>query len=323
MGTFNLKIDAIANQTGAWRTTPGGLTTDAAIIAAINNNNAEAILVNAGAPPQATGIIGFNCGWFLDGSVVETPFASLPAGFTVLTARLELRVALATNVDVNYATDTVIMFFANGLESRDISNTAPDLNTGPSNRWYYYDHPATGLTALHLETDVPGISYLRPTNPGINSFPYLVITGTYDIATYTDTWVINTPDPVQVGDSINMTGDDGLDNIDSILLSYNDGSPQEIVVTIFTLQTPTEVEFDLPAGLGDFIGTVDVYVNVTAPEFTGQAFIAPLEVIIADASGIYTIVTNKRSDTVYTSHTTGETTEIAIPNPFYKTGFVG
>lgn len=46
-----------------------------------------------------------------------------------------------------------------------------------------------------------------------------------------------------------------------------------------------------------------------------------LEVLVADASGVYTLVKNKKDDTLY-NRETEDTTDVKIPNPFARTGFI-
>lgn len=46
-------------------------------------------------------------------------------------------------------------------------------------------------------------------------------------------------------------------------------------------------------------------------------------VLIADPSGIYTMVVDKRHDTMYERMGEVETLELAIPDPYIKTGFIG
>ena len=48
------------------------------------------------------------------------------------------------------------------------------------------------------------------------------------------------------------------------------------------------------------------------------------EVVVADASGIYTLTPSKTNDTLYVSTINGNTTEdVKFPQPFVKTGFIG
>lgn len=62
----------------------------------------------------------------------------------------------------------------------------------------------------------------------------------------------------------------------------------------------------------------------TGIQFSGSVKLGVIKILTTAASGIYKIVTNKRSDTIYTNAPTNDdTTEIAIPYPHGKTGFIG
>lgn len=317
-GTFQLILSTVATKTGTGWQNQVAATDDASLVNSFKSDNSAYIIQN-GAPPLS-GLISFNCEWYLDGSGVATPFASLPAGFVVTSAILTLQ---CTRTDAaNYNLMTFIMFFAQGLESRDISNTVPDRIVG-GKTYYDFTHPLPVPTALHLNTDPIGVSIDRP-GPfvGVPTFQYLVVNGTYDISTYTDTWTIDTPGPVKIGDNVTISGDSGLSNITEITIQFG-ASSVTILAAAFVSQTDTEVVFTIPAGLGSFIGSADFYVTVDAPpDFVGTVLLGALEIIVANASGIYTITPGKTSDTVYIG-TGDDTVDVAIPTPFWKTGLLG
>lgn len=115
-----------------------------------------------------------------------------------------------------------------------------------------------------------------------------------------------------------------------------------IDITTFILQTPTIIQFTIPCPDGSIatpcpndpsffccpnslISSYTAAINITSTEFSGSIALGSLSILIANASGIYTISTNSRHDTVYidSSGATNDTGDVAIPDPYFKTGFIG
>lgn len=70
----------------------------------------------------------------------------------------------------------------------------------------------------------------------------------------------------------------------------------------------------------DTVVTITVKVKVVGTTFSGTVTLGTLNILIADVTGMYVMIKDKRSDTVYDR--TGDTREIKIPDPFAKTGFI-
>ncbi len=77
--------------------------------------------------------------------------------------------------------------------------------------------------------------------------------------------------------------------------------------------TICQTTWERPSGGGDPIIVMDGGLN-----FNGDAPYLALE----DASGIYTLVPEKRNDTIYPK-SDNTTVDVAIPEPFFKTGYIG
>lgn len=319
-GTFKLLVSTVATKVGAgWTTSPGGLTTDAALANAAKYDDTSSC-IQSGAQP-ISGSLSFNTEWYLDGSIIPTPFANLPAGFNVLSAILTLQCTLTTTA--GYSSYTFTMFFSN-TESRDISNTPADRTVG-AKRYYDFTHPLPVPTALHLNTDAIGFSIDR-NGAGIPVFQFIEVNGTYETITFN--WAItNSGTNFKVGDTVHITANSvtplpPLTDITELTLTWADGS-LTIPSTDFLLWTLYTLDFVIPVGLDNFNGDVTIDATVVGTYFTGTATIGTFTIIVANASGIYRIVLNKTNDTIYIDHTTGQTTDVAIPQPFFKTGFIG
>lgn len=124
---------------------------------------------------------------------------------------------------------------------------------------------------------------------------------------YTVTDII--PDPAPSGPTpITIEGTD-LDTLTDLSVVV-DGVTFPITPTI---QTTTTIVF-----------TVDPGVHVgTAVIFSGSVELGSYTIYLASGSGIYRIVPNKRNDTLYERSTPGNTVDVAIPEPFGETGFIG
>lgn len=124
------------------------------------------------------------------------------------------------------------------------------------------------------------------------------------------------------GDSIVVTdGNNGLLNISSIIVTYESGGVQTRVVATITAQTPGSLTFTLPGGA--ITGVVTIEGELDGSPTSGTVFLGTLQVLNTNVSGIYTIVPDRRHDTIYDRNTPGATTNIAIPTPRIKTGFFG
>lgn len=179
--------------------------------------------------------------------------------------------------------------------------------------------PAGGLTYSFSNPDLPFVSALDLLGDGAGwrydtapsfFFPSMEawqITGSYVIISASIT-----PSSVSSHTPVTLTGS-SLDTITGITIV---GSGGAIGSGIITSITPTTVKFTMPS-LGLATGA-----GMLVFEFSGFApFMLPITIILADPSGLYELIPGKTADTLYVDHSTG-TMDVAIPNPFIKTGFI-
>lgn len=125
---------------------------------------------------------------------------------------------------------------------------------------------------------------------------------------------------INPGDTVTITspGTDPDEDLDLSLVTIviNDDIP--VTPTVQTQQTFTFIMPPFPPG------TTTVTVNATSTQFSGTVGLVVYSTTIVDGSGIYHLVLNKTSDTVYIDAATGDDTEdLPIPQPWAKTGFIG
>lgn len=278
-------------------------------------------------------LAAFGAAYYLDGSAVGIPLSSLPAGFIPTSAAIR---QIAGLYPLSSNAGVCLVDPASGTEVARITGTfgvfpVEITNANPAGADTYADFPdistlnsafkLTNSLQLLLETEWDGVG---TTKPRVNVIGPCQIFGTYNIIS--GSFTIPTAQPVTVGDTVTINAASGLEDVTEIKFQYEDpisGDLVEIEVdyTWFIIWTDIEITFLLPSSFNGLNVEVLVYIQSTA--FSGYAYIASLTVLVADASGIYKLVTNKSSDTIYTSHSTGTTSEIKIPDPFIKTGFVG
>jgi hypothetical protein len=117
------------------------------------------------------------------------------------------------------------------------------------------------------------------------------------------------PDPApSTPTTITIEGTD-LDGLDDLTLVV-DGTTFPITPII---QNTTQIVFVVETGV--HVGTATI--------FSGSVELGTLTIYLASGSGIYRIVKNKRNDTQYDRSTPSATIDVAIPEPFGETGFIG
>lgn len=121
--------------------------------------------------------------------------------------------------------------------------------------------------------------------------------------------------------------DPNLTAVTSLKVTYTDlnNFDHEYVVpdAAFLTQTATLIAFDIPDGC-NFTADILVLIDLLGTQFSGSVTLGPNRVIIVNGSGIYKLTTGKSSDTIYVDSSVGSgTTDVAIPNPFAETGFIG
>lgn len=154
---------------------------------------------------------------------------------------------------------------------------------------------------------------------------------------YTVTWdesfqweLLKPDDPIQEGSSVEVISDpinpEALDFEQILTLNMEfldeNGDPQSIPITDWTLQDINDFIFVIP-DFGVFTpGTVQFV--ITSTQFSGSVTLGRLITIyFLSATGIYTLVPGKANDTLYVEDNPGDTIDVKIPNPFFKTGYIG
>lgn len=145
------------------------------------------------------------------------------------------------------------------------------------------------------------------------------------LVTYTELPYMFTMNPpsastVEKGQTIRLTspGTDPLVdlNLAELTLSMACG------VIVPDVQTPQLLIFTIPASCSG-AGLMDLVATGNGTQFSGDIVLGTLTILLANASGIYTLVKGKTSDTLYSSARDGTTYNVKIPNPFARTGFIG
>jgi hypothetical protein len=137
-------------------------------------------------------------------------------------------------------------------------------------------------------------------------------------------WTLNGTNPVQAGDTVTATSDPlnpvppiDFTQVTSVTLEAPSGN---ITVVTFTATDENNFSFLIPTLTGS-PGTVAVV--ITSTQFSGSVTLGNLATIFfLNATGIYTLVPGKTDDTVY-DNDNGGTIDTNIPDPFFKTGFIG
>lgn len=197
---------------------------------------------------------------------------------------------------------------------------------------------------------VPPGSIIKPTqippggiSPGYD-FPPVI-----NIGTYISSANMNVIGNIKPGDLIRITtSDPNLDltkvvtddgtGVSGIALTYTDGLGVKQFFYILTIyifyQSPTLILFQVPPYVELVFEddpaipnyphpTVIPRINIIGTTFSGSVDLAPIIITMANASGIYFLSVNKTNDTLYDNINAPDTTDVKIPDPFIKTGFIG
>lgn len=324
-GAFSLRVGSIANRSAApgawWQETIAGPTYSGAevdIITAIRGANpgiARAIISEDGVPPNAgdtstggTGELTFNmddANIVLTGDVSGTfDISGLPAGFTITAATLTISSDQANgNITRNGFT----------IGACDPTGLAVNVNL------------SANLGVLAVILDTYGIDVT--TDPGwmppvTCSFWQCSISGTWETLGFAFSFPQD-GDTVAPNDTITITSDgDPLTDLllDELTVQLIDLHGTETEITP-TTQTDTLLVFlvpDLPAG------TYILQFTGNGVQFSGTVQAGSLIILLVDGSGLYVLRSGQRHDTYYYDSPNGDTTtNLAIPRPFAKTGFIG
>lgn len=251
---------------------------------------------------------------YLDGSPTPIAIAALPGGFTPSAATVKISIdsiAQPNDGSTHYH-----------LQQDALTEGTIDTDTFP----YVFSPPPSIVKILG---DACGLHTEIICNDGtdvgelVNVCDFR-IEGIYDIIAFT--WALSSPpNPAEAGDTITVTGDDGLDGIETLEIQYKQGDTiHTITVTDIVTQTPTSLVFILPAGFAPTDGLLYIVGIGDGIEFSGSVVLGILHTILfVNASGIYSLVLGKTSDTLYDNDNPGSTIDVKIPDPTFKTGFIG
>lgn len=270
---------------------------------------------------------------YLDGSPTPIAFGSLPSGFTPASASVNINIE--ANVQPNLG----------GSCHYHLQQEAG--NNGPEDTLQYIYDFSIPPSMLDIVSNGCGFKVNIIVDNGADIAAVAIvynlrIEGTYNIQAFT--WVL---EPVQepilpgarvtvrsVGSANGGLGFTQLINVNpaaptlsETYIQYLDGDGNTIQVFIpvanFLFITLFLYVFLLPSFPVAPVGDIELFVTGDGTQFSGSVSLGILQVMNADGSGIYRITKNKRSDSRYDRDQPGEITEVAIPNPIAKTGYIG
>jgi hypothetical protein len=154
------------------------------------------------------------------------------------------------------------------------------------------------------------------------------ITGNYAILNFS--WTLDTPGPVNPGDTIQISSNPlnanhlKLNQLTPSIVYINDLGAHEVSITDIITQTEFSLIFTLPSLPGGNNGIIYIDGLGNGTQFSGSVVLGSLVILIENASGIYRIIADKTNDTLYVDSANSNTTaNVKIPDPFAKTGFIG
>lgn len=238
---------------------------------------------------------------YLDGSPTPIAFATLPAGFTLTDATFRMNNPGGWGAGV--ALGNTVLFYPS---SNFFTPTIPTVLTDTEWEIPYSTVPSmlnlmlngNGLSVISVpfggggnvgqgwytgEDPLPASAYDYPDFPLING-PFLY--GTYTIQGL----AIANNNPVSAGSPVTITSPNPsqynlLDNEELFI----DDIP--VPIHNITAQSSTSLTFDIPYTIGSFSGTATL--------FWGTVAIGTLDIRYENVTGIYRLVKNKTTDTLY------------------------
>lgn len=303
MGTYKLKADTVSQNTNtngsAWAATAGFT-----VVTAIQTLDASRDVVTVGAG-GGTAILRFNLKYYLDGSASPTEINSLPAGFNVTDAALQVNI---TNGFVPVAPTQFLLQYGTILQEFNVvGNLTFDA---PSNTWFYIfdlqEIPFPSSPSLLLNG--MGVKIVD-TALTVGSVNFLEISGNYNIESFS----ITLPTSASPGDEVTLTGT-GLDTITQLEVQFGT-SKIKIPAGSFITHSATTIVFVMPFGFAGFTGTIYLLAD--------GILLGNITLTSVNNSGIYRIISSQRHDVLYNEARDGTTKNVSIPNPFADTGFIG
>jgi hypothetical protein len=307
MGTIRINPVTV-NETGSWSLLGGAIDAPSAL---------SGVGGRLGLTFPPSGSYALDCipgtTILIDG--VPTLLADLPVGFHIVD--LTLHMTAVINSPTHFTAFAMQYNMSQVYTNPNIPNggaTAPIDVTGLTPSDLYGDH-----FSLSLTTD-------GDASATINSNGFF-ITGTYDIQNFTFDLSLATQ-PVQQGTLVTITSDpNDPDHMELNQLTEIDIVQGVDLTPVTIVGTPTEFEivFEIPD-----LSTLPVPNPQTlhfqavgnGVQFSGSVPLGKLETILfRNAPGIYFLDKTATSDTLYDPD--GGTINVPIPEPFFKTGFIG
>lgn len=239
----------------------------------------------------------------LDGSA-PISFNSLPAGFVATSAKIQ-----AVLINEVVTGNIVTAFLQKDASTEDSGHIlSPGVVSTIQFPYNFGSFPVPIM--LDIVSNGCGIrlnSDLVDPTPVVVALRYINIQGTYEIQSFH--FSLDAIQPISDGDSITITSEDA--DMEKVTPLTDNG-------TVHITSRNTHRIIFIVTG----ITTRTITFSVVSTEFSGSVTLGTLLTILADASGIYTLTKNKINDTLYLHGSPEDTIDVAIPNPFIKTGFI-
>ncbi len=362
MGTYSILTGSLISSQGVWKYRESGgalvsLTSARAVsaLAVCNSPGSEQLLV-PGATAVATASLFMNPSTTLSLDTGDINRLNFPPGF--LMTNFKIGVNIGTEGGGNLGAGDTIELQQGLTQGRtSLSPVIDDTDTFPvcaaSTNVIQRTHSPVGISAL-FNFDVVshpfGFIFNDASTNGLG-FSYLRMDGDYVL--WSSTLTLTSPVQMSPGDVLaggtTVQIDDANGNLDKIVSSGNlsgieihwiDGNGVDhffsIPLQYIIVLTAFQLIFIWPPLYGTtLVGLIFslpiIYIIITAivldptfsPTITGPIPIGSMEVVSANASGVYTIVPGKTDDTLYDNDDPGTTEDVKIPDPFFRTGFVG
>lgn len=260
---------------------------------------------------------------YLDGSLTPIDFFSLPAGFTPLTATLDLHPSGIATQPFAGSSNFYLQF---GTLTEGLANISSFSYSSPPTSLDLINN-GCGIRVAIIVSDIGDLADVE--------IQELVLTGTYGIASSQFT-LQNPTTPIYVGSKIKVfsnseANDPGnFTHFSQVKLDFvaDDGFIQTIFLNFdsyyFIVWQQPELWFYLPRELGHRRGKVTITLIGDGIQFTGSVVLGTLDVLYEDASGIYSLVKGQTDDVLYfrEGYTT-DTQEIMLPDMMNEELFVG
>jgi len=272
-----------------------------------------------------SGVINFSligsC-FYLDGSGIPISFAGLPAGFT---PTWPLTLSSPQTITGGGVSDGALGLLqvpadATGSLLSNYGTYGPvSINItgflGP-----FTDIILAGVNSLlAILTFQCSITHNVLLGNAVEVYDVIDISGDYTILQYSYD-IPQDGDEVDPGETITITspGTDPLTDLDLSQLTITMACGTVIPI----IQTPTMFRFTVPFACSG-AGVSNIVATGNGVQFSGSVTLGTLDILLANASGIYTLVRGKTNDTLYSGARDGTTYDVKIPDPFAKTGYIG